>query len=303
MSVIDLSRLPPPNAIEPLDYEALQANFVARFLDAWEDLRALDPTLPAYNVQDLQADPFIVAGQAFSQVRLLDRARVNDAVRACLAPLARGADLDNVVAWANIQRLVIREATDTVPALMESDERLLRRYLLALSRPSAGSADRYVYEALTAWPECHDVAVIGRRVHGRRGDVVILVIGPGGRAPTEQELAIVRAAVTQPDVAPEAVSVSVLPATRSGYDVVMALVIPKGADALLVVAEVEGRIRAAAADRLAIGAEVPRELLSGAGYGPSVIRLSMPTPPADIPPDPYTVRILGTVTLTYEVAT
>lgn len=300
--IIDLSRLPPPAIVEVLDFDTLHAGFVTRYEAAWHDMAQLqDPPLPDYDVGTLAFDPAVVSSQAWSGDNMLLRGRINDAVRAVLAPTAKGDDLENVVAWANIQKLVIRPATETEPAIMESDERLLRRYLLGLSKPAAGSAARYMLEALTAWPECHDVKVIGRAIHGRRGDVDVVIAGPEGRAPTEGEMALVRDAIRRPEAAPEAVSVSLLPATRRLYDVRMRLVVPQGADADLVKGEAEARVRKVAADRLKIGVEVPREQLAGGGYGPSVIRLSMPEPAADIPSDPYAIPILGVLDVTYEV--
>ncbi|MEW6257425.1 MAG: baseplate J/gp47 family protein [Pseudomonadota bacterium] len=297
MTIIDLSRLPPPNAIESLDFEALQADFVARFLAAWEGLRALDPTLPVYNVESLQADPFIVAGQAYSGVRLLDRARVNDAVRAVLAPLARRKDLDNVVARLGVERLVVFPANEEAgtPAVMESDERLLRRYLLAFGRPSAGSAALYQYEALTAVPILKDVGIAGRAIHGRRGDTDVILLGPAGRDLTSDEIATARAAVNKPGVRPEATSVTVLPAVRTFYDVRLSLQVSQGPDASAVTAEADTRIRQAAEDRRWVGEQVPCALLSGAAYGLSVVRADLDAPLADIAGHPYAAPELGTL--------
>jgi phage-related baseplate assembly protein len=300
-TVIDLSRIPAPNAIDPLDYESLRAAFIERFSAVWAAARAVDPTLPAYDVEMLETDPAIIIGEAWSYLRLLDRARVNDAIRAVLAPLARGADLDNVVARVNIVRLVVTPATGAAAAVMESDAQLLRRYLLAFDRPSAGSADRYLYEAFTAWPAMLDAAVVGRAVHGRRGDTDIVVIGPNGVAATSQEMAAVRNAVNATNVKPEATSVSVIPAVRKTYTVSLVLVIPKGPDPSVVIADARTRVDAAITGRLLIGAEVPVWSIAGAAYGSNVIRVRVLSPTADIAPDPYSVPVCTGVTITAEV--
>lgn len=300
--MLDLTRLPAPSIIEVLDSEAMLAAFKARFLEAWAAARAIDPTLPVYDVEMLETDPAVIVGEAWTYLRTLDRARVNDAVRAVLAPLAKGSNLDVVCARLGVSRLTIRAATDGTPAVMESDERLLRRYLLAFTRPSAGSRDRYIYEALTAWPECHDAAVVGRAVHGRRGDTDIVLVGPDGRDPTPTEIALVRAACTADGVKPEATSVTVLGALRQPYAVALHLVLPRGPDGETVRAEAEARIRAAALDRMYVEAEVPRDLLAGAAYGLSVIRADLAAPLADIPADPYAVPVLDAIAVTYEVA-
>jgi phage-related baseplate assembly protein len=300
-TAIDLSRLPSPNAVEPLDYETMQALFLQRFLVVWSAARAEDPSLPSYDVAGLNSDPVVIVSQAWSYLRLLDRQRVNDAVRAVLAPTAADADLDNVVARIGVQRLVVVPATDTTKAVMESDARLLARYLLAFTRPAAGSAERYLYEAMTAWPQLHHAAVIGRAVHGRRGDVDLVIAGPSGRDATDDEFALVRAATNNTTVKPEATSLSVLRATRGVYDVSGTIIVPTGPDAEAVRAEAEARILAAAQARMLIGAQVPRSALEGAAYGLSVTRADL-TSPADIPADPYTIPIPGVIELTVEVA-
>ncbi|MGQ3671783.1 baseplate assembly protein [Xanthobacter sp. TB0136] len=299
--MIDLSRLPAPLIIEALDYEGLQSSFISRFLASWADLRAIYPDLPAYDVEVLETDPVVIVSQAWSYLRLLDRARVNDAIKAVLAPLATGSDLDNVAARVGVERLVVAPATGSAPAVLESDARLLTRYLLAMTRPAAGSRDRYRLEALTAWPGLHDVAVRGHAVHGRAGDVDIVIAGPEGRDSTDDELAVVRAACTADDVVPEATGAYVRRADRRVYAVTGHVVVPSGPDAETIRQEVVSRIRAAATERLQIGAEVPRSLLSGAAYGASIVRVDLVHPVSDIAPDPYTIPVLGDVTITVQV--
>ncbi len=303
-TTIDLSRLPAPLAIEALNPAALETAFITRFVENWDEERERDPTLPAFTIAGLQANPAAILKRVFSYLRLLDRQRVNDAVHAVLAPTAAGADLDNIAAAANVQRLVVvpaNPATNT-PAVLESDAALLRRYLLSFDRPSAGSAGRFLFEAWTAWPQMGDVAVVGRAVHGRRGDVDIVVSGPGGREPTPAELAAVRAAVTTPTVAPEAVAVNVLAATRRLYAASFVAEIPPGPDAILVAGEAAARVRAAATVRTTIGGEVPAGLLGGAAYGDGTTVLkARDISQVAIDPDPYTVPVCTGIVVTPEV--
>jgi phage-related baseplate assembly protein len=299
---IDLSRLPPPTIIEVVDYETLQAQFLARFAEAWTAARTKDPTLPEWNVGGLETDPAVIAAEAWSYLRLLDRQRVNDVIKALLAPLAEGDDLDNVVARIGVERLTIVAATATTAAVMESDARLLQRYLLAFTRPAAGSADRYLYEAMTAWPMMLTGRVNGRSVHGRKGDVDIVVAGPDGRDATDEELAVVRAACTSTSVKPEATSVSILRATRVIYAVAGKVTVPNGPDAETVRLEAVGRILAAGTARMTIGAEVPVNALEGAAYGTSVTRADLAAPASDIAADPYTIPIPGQITLAVKVS-
>jgi len=192
-SLVDLSRIPLPDIIEPLSYNLLFAGFQERFSLAWASARAVDANLPPYDVTLLETDPAMIVGQAWSYLRLLDRRRVNDVIAALLAPLAKGADLDNVVARQGVTRRVIREATSDSPALLESDASMLRRYFDSFERASAGSAARYLFEARSVWPQSEDrqfglwdARVLGHAVHGRRGDTDIVIIGPFGRPATEE---------------------------------------------------------------------------------------------------------------------
>lgn len=299
---IDLSRLPPPTIIEVVDYEVLQAQFLTRFEDAWTAARAKDPSLPEWNVGDLETDPAVIASEAWSWLRLLDRQRVNDAIQALLAPLAKRANLDAIVARIGIERLIVVPATANSDAVMESDDRLLQRYLLAFTRPAAGSADRYLYEAMTAWPAMLTGRVIGRSVHGRKGDVDIVVSGPDGRDATDEELATVRNACTSAQVKPEATSVSILRATRRIYDVMGRVLVPSGPDAEAVRAEASARILAAGKARMQIGGEVPTSALAGAAYGTSVSRVDLWSPATDIAGHPYTLPVPGSIILTAEVS-
>lgn len=300
---IDLSRLPPPDIIETLDYEALNSDFLARFEIAWTAARAIDPTLPEWNAPGLETDPAVILSEAWAYLRLLDRARVNDAARAVLAPLAKDADLDVVCARANVQRLVVIPATAAAPAVMESDARLLMRYLLAFSRPAAGSREGYLYDVYTALPILYHADVIGRAVHGRRGDVDVVLAGPDGRDLTDAELATCRAALLADNRKPEAVAVTALRAERILYDVAGGMRVAKGPDAEAVRAEGEARLRKEAAARMKIGGIVPVNALSGAIYGAGVVSVVIDAPAADIVAGRYAIPILGAVSLEVEAAT
>lgn len=299
-TVIDLSRIPAPKAIEPLDHAALLQQFIDRFVAFWAEARTEDPSLPSFDVQMLKTDPSMIAGRAWTFIQLLDHGRINDGLKALLAPLSADSNLDNLVARQGIQRLTVSTASGDTPAVMESDERLLERYLLSFGRAAAGSRDGYLYEAFTAWPGAGDIEVVGRRIHGRRGDVDIVVAGPHGDAPALEKLSLVSAAVTAPNVQPEATAVSVMAATRVIYTVDQVIEVPIGPDPEVVRLEAVSRIRAAADERTFIGGEIPPDLLSGAAYGASILRVR-DNAPVVIAPDPYSIPILTEINVTVEV--
>lgn len=289
---IDFSRLPLPQLIEEIDYEAIRTRY-------WDDVIGKNPKLS--NARPLEQSPanMILGAQAYGEMLL--RSRINAAARSVLAPFAKGSDLDAVAARMGIHRLTLVPASADVPAVMETDDQFLRRYILSFDRPSAGSADRYLFEAYTACPDMHDVTVVGRSIHGRRGDVDVVVSGVNGADPTPEHIARISAAVNASHVKPEATNVTVLKAVRFEYAVHLGIYIPRGPDATLIRSEAESRIWAAANDRKFIGSEVPLTLIDGSAYGPSVVRVERFAPEHDLEGDPYAIPICTSVTVDVEV--
>lgn len=300
-TTIDLTRVPAPAAIEALDYEALLTGFKDRFQAFWEEARLIDDTLPAYDVSILETDPAIIVGEAWSFLRLLDRQRVNDGIKALLGPLSTFTNLDNLVAGRNIIRLEITPASGDTPAVMESDFQLLRRYLLSFDAQASGSAGRYLFDAYAAWPAMLDARVIGFDTHGRRGDTDVVIIGPAGALPTDPQKAAVAAAVRHINRMPEGVAIAILAATRVEYDVDLTIEVPGiGPAPSVLVAEAVARVRAAGDERTIIGGEVPDGFMEGVAYGPNILKVRDNAPVA-IEPNPYKVPVLGTITISFEV--
>lgn len=300
-TTIDLTRVPAPSAIEALDYETLLAAYKTRFQAFWADARAIDDTLPDYDVSMLETDPAIIIGEAWSYIRLLDRQRVNDGIKALLGPLSTGTNLDNLVAGRNIERKVVVPATGSTPAVMQSDFQLLRDYLLSFDAQASGSSGRYLFDAYQAWPEMLDARVIGFDIHGRRGDTDVVIIGPAGVLPTDEQRDAVSAAVRHVNRMPEGVAIAILAATRVEYDVYLTIEVPAiGPAPSVLVSEAAARVRAAGDERTLIGGEVPAGFMAGAAYGPNILKVRDNAPVA-IDPDPYKVPVLGTITIGFEV--
>lgn len=307
---IDLSRVPEPEAIELVEFETLLSAFKARFMASWSASRAKDQTLPAYDTIDLETDTGNIVGQAWTFLRLLDRVRVNDGLRALLAPLAKNTNLDALVACRNIQRKIIVPATETTAAVLEGDVSLLTRFLLSFDTPASGSAGRYLFDARTAWPQTEDrtlglwdARVNGHAVHGRRGDTDVVIAGPFGRTPTGAELSTVRAAVTHPDRAPEAVAISVMAASRIEYAVSLVIeVSAHGASPELLRQEAIKRVTSAAVARTLIAAEIPAGLFVGAAYGDSIIKVR-DAAPVVLSANPYDIPVMTALNVAVEVRT
>lgn len=300
-SSIDLSRILAPDAIDPLSYSVLLAGFVERFKAFWATARAVDPALPNFDVELLETDPAMIVGQAWSYLRLLDRARVNDGIRALLGPLSTGTNLDNLVAARNLVRLVTIPATDDAEAVYERDDQLFRRYLLSFDAPASGSAGRYLFDAFTAYPNLLDARINGHLVHGRRGDTDVVIIGQSGDLVDDANKTLVSDAVRHVNRAPEGVSIAILNATRHEYSADLKIVVPGiGPDPELLKSEAVARVRAAGDVRTLIGGEIPNGFIVGAAYGDNVIEV-IDRSPVIIGSNPYAVPVLTSIVVDYEV--
>jgi phage-related baseplate assembly protein len=151
MSILDLSLVPLPDVVEPLDYEAILSARKARLLDLTpeSDRPALAATL------ELGSEPLVILLQENAYRELILRQRINEAARSVMLAQASGADLDNLAANEGVARLVLQagdaSAVPPVPRMVESDDRLRYRVQLAReARTTAGTRGMYEFHALSA---------------------------------------------------------------------------------------------------------------------------------------------------------
>ena len=140
MSVIDLARLPAPDVVETIDYEAVLASLKT-------DLEERAPELAP--VLQLESEPLVKLLEVAAWREMVLRARITDAARAVMLPWAAGADLDNLAARYDLARL---------PG--EDDERLRARVLIGYHALSAaGSAASWRLRALSVSTDIRQVDV------------------------------------------------------------------------------------------------------------------------------------------------
>lgn len=201
-NAIDLSTLPKPDVIEPLDYEALFAQRRVEF-NALSPLlldESFQPKILAAQLFEesdgtkfwkvpadssaglfylaLESDPVTRLLQADVYRELLLRQRVNDAAHSVMIAYAVGSDLDNLAARYGVVRLLITPADNTaippVAAVYESDDAFRKRTLLSLEGlTTAGSRGSYIYHGLSADGLVKDIAVDHVTFHIDSGSVVI----------------------------------------------------------------------------------------------------------------------------------
>lgn len=137
-TAIDLSKLPAPNIIQPLNFDDVLAENIALYkieFPEWDATVESDPIMSALRVT------------AYKEIGL--RGQINDGAKACMIAKAEKEDLDNLVADFGLVRETITPATDDTPAVMESDDRLRKRRILAPEGlTNAGSVGAYMYWAM-----------------------------------------------------------------------------------------------------------------------------------------------------------
>jgi phage-related baseplate assembly protein len=101
MNRIDLSKLPPPQLVEEMDFEVILAEMRAR-------MRELCPEWTGY---ELESDPANKVMETAAYREMLIRQRVNEAVRGVMVAFAAGYDLDNLAAFYPVSRLPGANAT------------------------------------------------------------------------------------------------------------------------------------------------------------------------------------------------
>lgn len=246
---IDLSRLPAPEVIKNVSYEAILAarlaDLVARFQAAGIDI----------DTTSLETEPAAILQQEDAYREVLDLAAINDAARAVMLPFATGGNLDNLAAFYGVKRLTLVAATEITPAVMESDDDLRRRVQLAPEAlPYAGmTGGGYQSLALLTAPECKGVATIKRP----GGHVDVVLLGRTGNGAVSNETVIKVYEAFQDDGATQLTDViAVRSATVQNYAVNVTLKVRGGPDPATVRAAASTALATYVASRHVIGEKV-----------------------------------------------
>ena len=274
MSTITLSQLPQPNVIELLDYETILAERKAYLISLYpaDQQQAITGTLA------LESEPITKLLQENAYRELILRQRINDAAVANMLAWAKGSDLDNLVANWNVQRLTIRQsdpsATPPVPEIMEDDEALILRALMAWDGLSvAGPTGAYEYFALSADGKVADAK--GSSPSGAVAIVTILSTEGDGTADAAL-IAKVDKALSHEDKRPVGDRLTVQSADIIHYTITARLhVSSQGAEADLILQTALDRLAAFINPRRSIGVEVPRSALDAVLHVQGVTKVDL----------------------------
>ncbi len=292
MSNVDLTQLPPPSVVEPLDFETILAERKATLVSYYpaDQQAAIAATL------ELESEPLnkLLQENAYREVVL--RARINDAAKQTLLAFASGTTLDHLVAEYNIARLLVTPedpaANPPVDPVYESDDRLRLRGQMAFEGlTTAGPINAYKFHAFSASAEVADVAVDSPTP----GTVRVTLLSPAGQ-PSAETINRVSQALSAEDVRPLCDLVAVEPAQIKPYAVDATLnAIGLGKEQALAAANEAMTNTAAAYYR--VGATVPLSAIYAALHQPGIDSVTLRSPLADVTCSPQQAAKLTTINL------
>ncbi|ASK01384.1 baseplate assembly protein [Citrobacter freundii] len=277
---IDLSQLPPPVVVEPLDFETLFAQRKAAFIAMYPE----DEQEEIARTLELESEPITMLLEENCYRELLLRQRVNEAARAVMLAYSTDSDLDNLAVNFNVERLTIQEEDDSVTppieAVMESDPDLRTRTQqafegLSVAGPTAAyefwgrSADGRVADisAVSPTPACVTISVLSRE---------------GDGTASEDLLSVVAAALNDEEVRPVADRVTVQSAEIVPYQIDATLYVYPGPEAEPVRQASEQQLQAYIAAQNRLGRDIRLSAIYAALHVEGVQRVELVQPVADI---------------------
>lgn len=211
-TLIDLSKMPLPDAILPLDFEAIYSEMLAEILKLYP---SFDPVTSDFGVKILETAAFF---------RLKDREAYNIAIKQCYIATATGSNLDNAAARNLTQRL-----------LNETDSELRARAVLAPSAFStAGPTDAYIYYGKSAHPDILDI-----RAYTPNPAIVNVAILPKPDANITEIIEVVTNALSAKSVRPLGIQVVIEEAIIVDFTIDATLFVYSGPDSAVVLAEAQ----------------------------------------------------------------
>ncbi|BEM96457.1 MULTISPECIES: baseplate assembly protein [Serratia] len=277
MPTIDLSQLPSPQIIEPLDFETILVDAKAVMIAAFPP----DQQASVASALSLESEPLNVIAQAMAYRELLLRRRINEGAAACMLSHAEGTDLDNLAANLDTERLTITPETNTSDAVMESDEALRLRAQSAFEGMSvAGPSAAYEYFARSASGKVADA----RATSPAPAEVVIAILSTDGDGTASPELlAAVTAAVNDEEVRPLGDRVTVRSADIVDYSIDAELFLYPGPESEPIINAAMASLRGFLADNdKKIGRDVARSAISASLHVQGVQRVVLRSPSTDL---------------------
>lgn len=271
---IDLSQLPAPDVVEQIDYELILAERKAYAISLWPAAQQAEVAATL----ELESEPLTKLLQENAYRETLWRQRVNEASLSNMLAFAQDADLEQIAARFNVQRLTIvpanPNAVPPVVAVMESDDALRERTQMAMEGLStAGPRNAYIFHARSADGRVADATADSPTPAQA---VVTVQSALGNGTATQELLDIVAAYLSEEDRRPVADRLTVQSAQVLNYTVTAVLHLTTvGPEAEPIRVAAEARLAALVSKRRRLGMEVNRSALDAALHIEGVKRVEL----------------------------
>lgn len=269
------TEIPYPKSIDELNYETILNEIKTSFLTLFTDeakKSELEKTL------QIESEPLLKLMQNSAYRELKLRQRINDGIKATMIALAQGSDLDNL---AIPKRLIIKKADNTTTpptaAVMEDDEAYRRRALLYPENFStAGSSPSYIYHTLTADTNVKDVMPL----EVSNGVVELKILAKDGEA--NQDLLTKIKNYFDEKIRVLGTELRVSSATKVDYEIEAKLHSENMPDASLALNQAQNDISKYVESRRKISADIHISAIYAALHQPSVNKVEIIKPAADV---------------------
>lgn len=274
-TVVNLSQLPAPNVVETLSFETILAEILADFYERMTETGQPFTAL-------LESDPAYKLAECAAYRELLVRQRINESAKAVMLAYATGADLDQLGANVNVERLTITPADNTTvpptPAVMEADDDFRARIQLSPEAyTTAGSEGSYIFHALGADADVKDV----QAVSPTPGVVTVYVLSRSGDGTAPQSLLDkVNDTLSAETVRPMTDQVGVQAASIIDYQITAELVMYPGPDSSVVLQAAIDAVTTYAESVRRIGYDVTLSGIYAALHQPGVQSVTLSSPAA-----------------------
>lgn len=300
MSLADFSTIAAPELIEELSFETIFAQRKASFLALYTDAAAkaaMEETLT------YESEPIVKLLEESAYRELLFRQQRNTDVKSLLVLYSSGTNLDNLVADRGLKRLTITPATETTAAVMESDDDLRYRYILAMDGLSvAGPTSAYEFYAQSADGRVGDVSVVSPQIDLANivlenltqqqlidlirtlfyVDIYILQNDSVNGEASAELIGIVQAALDDETVRPCCDKAVVRSVTAVNYSISATIYAEQTAQAASVLEQAQANLAAYVEDQQRIGRSIRRSAIFKALHVDGIEHVEITMPAADI---------------------
>lgn len=293
---IDLSQLPPPQIVEQIDFELILAERKAYAISLWP----ADEQAKIAARLELESEPLTKLLEENAYRETIWRQRVNEGAVANMLALAQGADLENLAANYNVERLVVQagnpSAVPPIPEVLESYDSLRERAQMAWEGLStAGPRNSYIFHARAA-----DGRVADATAESPSPAVVVVTVQSllGDGSVDAGLLSIVNTYLSDDDRRPVADRLTVQSAVVIPYQVSARLYLKtSGPESEPILAAANQRLLAYVHQRRRLGMEVSESAIHAALHVEGVRKVELDTW-TDIAATPYQAPYCTTITLT-----